>query len=171
MAPQATPRRKLIACCDGTWNQPNQAGGPTNVSKMVRAIRPVDDNGCSQVVFYHPGVGTGNLVDRFMGGAMGVGLWKNVRATFGFLADNFQPGDEIFLFGFSRGAYPARSFGGFVSLVGLLQKMDMEVFPKVYDLYRRRKELRGHLAGEGFSGLPGVTADDGHLTSPARPLR
>lgn len=71
---------------------------------MLRAIDPVDAIGAAQIVQYHPGVGTGNRLDRFTGGAMGVGLTSNVQSEYGFLVDNYYPGDEIYLFGFSRGA-------------------------------------------------------------------
>ena len=77
IAPVFAPR-KLIVCCDGTWNEPYQIGNPTNVVKMVRAILPKDDNEVAQLVYYNQGVGTGNAVDRFIGGTMGVGLAKNV---------------------------------------------------------------------------------------------
>jgi uncharacterized protein (DUF2235 family) len=135
-------KRKLIVCCDGTWNMPNQPGAPTNVVKMLRAIRPVDDNGGSQIVHYHPGIGTGNFVDRFMGGTVGVGLVSNVQSAYGFLVDNYFPGDEIYLFGFSRGAYTVRSLAGFVDLVGLVRKMDMELFIEVFEIYRKHRLIR-----------------------------
>jgi uncharacterized protein (DUF2235 family) len=137
--PAHAPKRKLIVCCDGTWNMPNQPGAPTNVVKMLRAIRPVDDTGASQIVHYHPGVGTGNFVDRFMGGTIGVGLISNVQSAYGFLVDNYSPGDELYLFGFSRGAYTVRSLAGFVDLVGLLQKIHMELFVEVFEVYRKHQ--------------------------------
>jgi uncharacterized protein (DUF2235 family) len=132
-------KRKLIVCCDGTWNMPNQPGAPTNVVKMLRAIRPVDDAGAAQIIYYHPGVGTGNFVDRFIGGTIGVGLTPNVQSAYGFLVDNYFPGDEIFLFGFSRGAYTVRSLAGFIDLVGLLRKIDMELFVEVFEVYRKHR--------------------------------
>jgi uncharacterized protein (DUF2235 family) len=136
------PVRKLIVCCDGTWNEPYKE--PTNVVKMLRAIRPTDDQGVAQLVYYDAGVGTGNLVDRFMGGTLGVGLSKNVREAYDFLANNFVDGDKIFLFGFSRGAFTVRSLAGLVGLIGLLEKADMDLFPFVYEIYRSR-EHRGAL--------------------------
>ena len=129
-------KRKLVVCCDGTWNLPNQKGKPTNVVKMLRAVRPVDDHGTSQIIHYHPGVGTGNRVDRWAGGMLGVGLTDNVQSAYGFLVDNFSPGDDIYLFGFSRGAYTVRSLAGFIDLVGLLEKIDMSLFVEVFDVYR-----------------------------------
>ena len=126
----ADKHRKLIVCCDGTWNEPYQIGAPTNVVKMARAIRPMDDDGVAQMVYYHPGVGTGNMVDRFMGGTMGLGLSQNVQACYDFLATNFVDGDKIYLFGFSRGAYTARSIAGLIGAVGgLLENRDMDLFP------------------------------------------
>lgn len=138
--------RKLVVCCDGTWNEPFQIGNPTNVVKMVRAIQPKDASEVAQLVYYHPGVGTGNFVDRFMGGTMGIGLAKNVQAGYDFLAANYVNGDKIYLFGFSRGAYTARALAGLIGTVGgLLQKSDMDLFPYVYDIYRDRK-YRGALS-------------------------
>ena len=130
------PSRKLIVCCDGTWNQPYEAGGPSNVVKMVRAIRPNDDKGVAQIISYHQGVGTGNAVDRFVGGTMGFGLSANVQRAYDFLAANFVDGDLIFLFGFSRGAFTARSLAGLIGYIGLLEKRDMDLFPQIYDIYR-----------------------------------
>ena len=138
-AERARTKRKLVVCCDGTWNLPNQAGKPTNVVKILRAIRPVDDYGNSQIVHYHPGVGTGNFVDRFNGGSVGAGLTSNVQSAYGFLVDNYLPGDEIYLFGFSRGAYTVRSLAGFIDLVGLLEKIDMSLFVEVFDVYRKHQ--------------------------------
>jgi uncharacterized protein (DUF2235 family) len=128
--------RKLVVCCDGTWNEPYQVGAPTNVVKMIRAIRPIDDNGVAQLAYYHPGVGTANFIDRFMGGTLGLGLSNNVQSAYDFLATNFVDGDKIFLFGFSRGAFTARSLAGLIGLVGLLEKGDMDLFPYLYDIYR-----------------------------------
>jgi hypothetical protein len=135
--------RKLIVCCDGTWNRRDAPGGaPTNVAKMARALRPYDDSGTSQLIYYHPGVGTGNRVDHFLGGAFGIGLSGNVQSEYAFLADNFQC--QIFLFGFSRGAYTVRSLAGLIGLVGLMEKADMDYFPQVYKIYMSRK-YRGAL--------------------------
>ncbi len=144
---KADPRRKLIVCCDGTWNKPFSVDSPpTNVVKMVRAIRPVDDNGISQLVYYHAGVGTNNWYDSIMGGAMGVGLSGNVQSCYDFLATNFVDGDLIFLFGFSRGAFTARSLAGLIGYIGLLEKRDMDLFPYVYDIYSS-VEFRQVLSG------------------------
>lgn len=140
--------RKLIVCCDGTWNEPYHFGAHTNVVKMVRAILPADADGVAQMVYYHPGVGTGNIIDRFMGGTLGIGLSANVQAAYDFLATNFVDGDKIYLFGFSRGAYTARSLAGLIGLVGgLLEKRDMDLFPFVYAIYRSREHRQALASG------------------------
>jgi uncharacterized protein (DUF2235 family) len=84
MDPQELQPRKLIVCCDGTWNQRDAAHAVTNVAKMARALSPFDDSGISQLIYYHPGVGTGNRVDHFLGGAFGVGLSGNLQSQYAF---------------------------------------------------------------------------------------
>ena len=65
------PGKTLIVCCDGTWNKPDQSGGPTNVTKMARAILPHSAAGEPQIVYYDQGIGTGNILDRALGGVLG----------------------------------------------------------------------------------------------------
>lgn len=117
--------RRLIICFDGTWNKPEQGGKPTNVVKMVRAIKNMSADGVSQLTFYDKGVGTGGVCDRFLGGAFGVGLMANVIDGYRFLGNNYVPGDEIYVFGFSRGAYTARSLVGLINLAGIFQPQSL----------------------------------------------
>ncbi|KAL5366696.1 hypothetical protein BJX96DRAFT_161376 [Aspergillus floccosus] len=137
-------RKRLVVCCDGTWS--NATGDtfkpPTNVTRISRAISSTgftEENGkktrISQIVYYQRGVGTGLIGDKLGGGAIGLGLSSNVRAAYGFLADNFDDGDEIFFFGFSRGAYTARAVAGLVTRFGLLTSRGMDNFPTVYNDY------------------------------------
>ena len=128
--------KSLIICCDGTWNRPEQGGGPTNVTKMARALIPRNKNGEPQLVYYDEGVGTGNSVDRWLGGSFGIGLGENVEQAYRFLALNYEPNDQIIMFSFSRGAYTVRSLAGLVSLVGLLRKGDLDQMPSVWSYYR-----------------------------------
>jgi uncharacterized protein (DUF2235 family) len=137
MAAEQNPsRRRLIACCDGTWNKPDSYSGSTNVIRLARAIKPRSADGISQIVYYHSGVGTGNFVDHLIGGGTGIGLSANVRSTYAFFVDNYHDGDEIFLFGFSRGAYTARSVAGMMGHVGIVRKRDMNNFDPLWDYYR-----------------------------------
>jgi hypothetical protein len=126
-------RRRLIVCCDGTWNWPDEQR-ETNVVRILRALKP-DDNGIAQIVHYHEGVGTGNILDRIAGGSTGIGLSASVKACYGFLVDNYKEHDEIFLFGFSRGAYVVRSLAGFIGEIGMMRKREMHNFAKVWNWY------------------------------------
>ena len=73
-----------------------------------------------QRVYYDAGVGTGGVLDRILGGAFGRGLSANTLAAYRFLSQFYRPGDNIYVFGFSRGAFTARSLCGFLSASGLL---------------------------------------------------
>jgi uncharacterized protein (DUF2235 family) len=136
--------KRLIVCCDGTWNDADSAGEFTNVVRMARAILPTDVRAggeVPQIVYYQSGVGTGaDLVQRVLGGSVGLGLSRNVRDAYGFVAANYCPRDEIFLFGFSRGAYTARSVAGLIGYAGLLQKTDMDDFVVAWEGYRLKNQ-------------------------------
>ena len=109
--------KRLVICCDGTWNEPDQEvhdnpadeTEPTNVLKIVRGLAPVDREQVPQVVYYDTGVGTQGPADKYVGGGLGGGLSENIQQAYRFFANNWREGDEIFLFGFSRGAYTVRS--------------------------------------------------------------
>jgi len=139
---QVASPKTLIVCCDGTWNSPDQKGGPTNVTKIARAICPENDRGEAQVVYYDEGVGTGNWFDRFLGGAVGIGLARNVQQAYRFLCLNYRPDDRIVLIGFSRGAFTVRSLAGLVGLAGLLRKGDLDKMPAIWSFYRTPPEER-----------------------------
>lgn len=118
--------RNLIVCADGTWNTPEQETGgvprPTNVVRLFNALAETGASGEPQQAYYHPGVGTeGSRLRRLAGGAVGSGLGKNVLSGYRWLADTYQPGDRIFLFGFSRGAYTVRSLAGMITRYGLIE--------------------------------------------------
>ncbi|PPQ31825.1 hypothetical protein CCS01_16540 [Rhodopila globiformis] len=120
--------RRLVVCCDGTWNADDAGPSATNVVRMLRCIAPQAEDGTPQIVHYHPGVGTGDPLDHMLGGALGIGLAPAIRDTYAFLANNYAPGDEIFLFGFSRGAFTARSVAGLIGAIGLLHAREMGRF-------------------------------------------
>ncbi len=135
--------KRIVLCCDGTWNRPAQ-GIPTNVIKTARAVLPTAPDGTPQIVFYDAGVGTeGRLLSRLSGGVFGEGLAKNVGDAYRFLVHNYEDGDQVYLFGFSRGAYTARSTVGLLRNLGLLHKMHADRFPEALALYRRRDAKPG----------------------------
>jgi Uncharacterized alpha/beta hydrolase domain (DUF2235) len=114
--------RRLVVCCDGTWNTSEQMRGdvpcPTNVVRIFHALEQSAD----QLCYYHPGVGTGaGLMDKLAGGSFGTGLSNNVKSAYAWLAANYRPGgeDAICLFGFSRGAFTVRSLAGMIGACGL----------------------------------------------------
>ena len=106
--------KRLIVLCDGTWNGADQPA-LTNVCKLRDAVEESD----RQVVHYEAGVGTKRW-ERIRGGAFGIGLSRNVQHCYEFLVEEYAPGDELFFFGFSRGAFTARSLAGLVRNSGIL---------------------------------------------------
>ena len=138
-------RKRWIICADGTWDAPEAIDqgtpSPTNVYKLAAAILPYDPNGISQTVFYHSGVGErGGISDHLLGGALGEGLSKNIKDLYLLLVLNYAPGDELFLFGFSRGAYTARSLAGLIRNSGILKNEYALKYQDAYELYRDRTE-------------------------------
>lgn len=137
--------KRLVICADGTWNQRDQINKdtgrprPTNVTKVARAIRPRSAAGVDQIVFYHDGIGTRGPLDRLTGGAFGHGMEHNIRTLYRFIVYNFEADDELFLFGFSRGAFTVRSLAGFMKMIGLIHKDDDYYLPEMYDCYENAK--------------------------------
>ncbi len=129
--------KRLVVCCDGTWEKPAGPIDSTNVCKLKEVIEPTDANGVQQSAWYQEGVGTARF-DRFLGGAFGVGLSADIKAAYKFLIDNYVTGDEIFLFGFSRGAYTVRSLAGLIRNCGILNLDKRDLVDDAFDLYRDR---------------------------------
>jgi len=163
----------IIVCCDGTWNTPNDlengVPSPTNVVKLYNALASQDAQGHSQKSYYHAGVGSeGNWRDRILGGSTGRGLDRNIKNAYCWLSGSYRPGDAIWLFGFSRGAYTVRSLGGMIGRCGLLDlsiyeedaRSIWEAVDTVFDIYRRNPpepplcsgRLRFHNAAPGEPG-------------------
>jgi hypothetical protein len=144
----------LVICCDGTWNTPDERDGgvpvPTNVVRIFNAVAQRDGKGAEQQRYYHPGVGTnGSWFDKVAGGGTGVGLDRNIMSGYRELCDRYRPGDAIYLFGFSRGAYTVRSLAGFIGRCGLLDTSKLseaESWARIERLfqkgYRRHVESR-----------------------------
>jgi hypothetical protein len=137
--------RHLIVCCDGTWNSPDQ-DSPTNVRRIFNALDRTDRT--KQLSRYIPGVGTeGGLISRMVGGGFGVGLGfgpgrglaANVLEAYHWLITMYEPEDRIVLFGFSRGAYTARSLAGLIAMCGLVQcgGTEQETWRRIKRVYRR----------------------------------
>ena len=120
--------RNIIICCDGTGNEISE--NISNVLKLYRCLRKTEKTQPRQLVFYDPGVGTLARPDPWhklkqdfnaiLGLATGYGLDDNVLAAYSFLVHNYQAGDQIYLFGFSRGAYTVRVLAGLIHKMGLI---------------------------------------------------
>ncbi len=128
--------KRLVFCFDGTWNQLS-AEVPTNVAKTAQMVTPVASDGMPQVVYYDEGIGTNTWWGRrIYEGGTGKGLMDKLRSAYRFLIFNYEPGDHIFAFGFSRGAYTARSFLGFIRHAGILDVASANKIDRAIELYR-----------------------------------
>jgi uncharacterized protein (DUF2235 family) len=128
--------RKLVLLFDGTWNTVKDR---TNISRLRELLADTAPDGGKQIPFYDKGVGTHPL-DRLSGGLFGYGLSENIRDGYLALAAAFHPGDELYLFGFSRGAYTARSLAGLIRKCGVLRTPDKNLMHQAYDLYRDKNQ-------------------------------
>ena len=146
--------KRLVLCCDGTWNTPEMES-PTNVVRIARAVPPRGADGRQQALYYDEGVGTQGPIDRIVGGALGEGLDANVRQAYRFVAGNYEHGDEIYLFGFSRGAYTVRSLAGMIGYSGLLRRDQITLIRDAYEIYRKEKDPAGE-AARGFRAEHGI---------------
>ena len=127
--------KRLVVCADGTWKSRDDSGDTTNVEKLHDAVLPVAADGTRQLTRYFPGVGASRRA-RILGGAFGVGLSRNVQECYRWLAREWQPGDELYLFGFSRGAFTVRSLAGMIRNVGLLPADRLDLVDEGYGHYR-----------------------------------
>jgi len=128
--------KRIVICYDGTWNAVTDPDAVTNVVRLGQAVRKISKkDGKAQMVYYNAGVGSGGPVDRFLGGVFGAGLRDNVKRGLAFLTLNWDPDDqdEIYIFGFSRGAYSARALAGVIGAIGGIPKQ--EHFDRLEDIW------------------------------------
>lgn len=129
--------KNIVYCADGTWNSGDRTN--TNVHRFYTAL--VADS--RQAKLYDPGVGSsGGFFARLRGGAFGEGLIENVREGYERIAGVFEEGDRLFLVGFSRGAYTARSLGGMIAYCGLPSRRPTCRFvDQAFHAYRNRDRM------------------------------
>ncbi len=152
--------KRLVVCCDGTGNEIGE--NISNVLKLYRVLRKTDKTTPRQIVFYDPGVGTLARPDPWtkfkqdavavLGLATGYGLDDSILRAYGFLVDHYEDGDELFLFGFSRGAYTVRALAGLIHKVGLLAPEQRNLADAALAAYKQTP-LQA-------TGQPGLTASD-----------
>jgi uncharacterized protein (DUF2235 family) len=135
--------KRLIYCFDGTWNR-IESEYPTNVARIAQAILPRADDGKIQTIYYDEGVGTSDAgkitskIGNYLAGAMGWGLKENIIEAYTHLVFNYEPGDEIFVFGFSRGAFTARSFCGLIRNCAIVNRRNLKAIREAVDNYTSR---------------------------------
>jgi uncharacterized protein (DUF2235 family) len=156
-------KRRLAVFLDGTWNV---TGDNTNVWRLKALCSPIGDDGCLQSVYYEPGV------NGFWGGTFGKGLSENVVAAYEWLVGEYNPGDEIFIFGFSRGAYTARSLAGFIAKYGLLKPGAPLGVGQMYERYRRANDrtIRALLEQDKAGTIGKATLEERWMVKFARPI-
>lgn len=129
--------KRIVICADGTWNRPEEKADdqPTNVLKLARAVKPIASDGTPQQVFYDWGLGSYH--DSAVAGTTGRGIAKNIMDNYRYLVQNYAPGDEIYLFGFSRGSYTVRSLCGLINNCGILKRPDARLIQRAFTHYKK----------------------------------
>lgn len=132
--------KRLVVLFDGTWNKPDKEDELTNVVKLQRAVPAADAQGVRQLVHYVIGIATEDLGQlTFTVGAIGFGVGDRIQRGYKFLCENYEPGDEIYLIGFSRGAFQARSLAGLIALAGVARSATPETIADVWSYYEENK--------------------------------
>ncbi|MFZ0589914.1 MAG: DUF2235 domain-containing protein [Bryobacteraceae bacterium] len=134
-------QKRIVLCTDGTWDKETNH---TNVYRLSQALAV----SAEQIGFYDDGVGADGLpIDRLAGGAFGLGLFNKIKQGYTQVAHVYEAGDELFLFGFSRGAYTARSIAGMIAICGLPTKnFDNDLVDIAFQAYRQKDQRPALLA-------------------------
>ncbi|KAK6540229.1 hypothetical protein TWF694_009045 [Orbilia ellipsospora] len=160
--PDGHKGKRVIICCDGTWQDSDNgdASSPSNVTRFARALKSVSDEGVAQIIYYQSGVGSSyaSKFGRLIAGGTGLGLSEHVREAFVFISNNFHIQDEIFILGFSRGAFTARSIASLIGRIGVLTRRGMENFGKIYEDYINFKlKDETYIDKQNWERIKGVT--------------
>jgi hypothetical protein len=156
--------KRLALFMDGTWNK---AESNTNVWEMYRSVLPEDARSNRQLRKHIDGVGD-RWFNRLRGGAVGYGLSAKVLEGYQWLVDHYDDGDEVYLFGFSRGAFTARSIGGLIKTCGLLRRDSAMTVADIFKRYRAGKDAASILAIERASRGGRLDAADRRLLDSSR---
>ncbi len=128
--------KRLIILCDGTWQDADIPQRATNVLRLARLIMHRAVDGTPQITFYHPGPGSAGSFDALGASGFGVGIDREIQMLYRFIMLNYRRGDELFFFGFSRGAYVVRSCIGMLRNAWLLERRLEAQIPDAYHVYR-----------------------------------
>ena len=136
--------KNIVIFSDGT-GQEGGVGENTNIYKLFNMI---EDRTSQQISFYDRGLGTGWR--KVSGNVSGAGISQNIMECYTFIFENFEAGDQIYLFGFSRGAATVRSLSGFIHYFGVLPKSRPELIEKAYDIYKIENENERQASAAAF---------------------
>jgi uncharacterized protein (DUF2235 family) len=148
--------KRIVILIDGTWNEEGK-GNDTNIAKLdpdykaagAPLIKSAAADGTVQAAFYHKGVGNDpDFLKHLLGGAIGLGLKQIVQDAYQTIVTHYVHGDEIYIIGFSRGAYAARALAGLIGASGIQRSVDTTGFEAVWNHYRvdpavRNREMQG----------------------------
>ncbi len=147
--------KNIVICCDGTGNEYKPPF--SNVLKLYTVLPKAGDkrDRDDQIIYYDPGVGTSSWpwaltwlakkISIALGLAFGVGIIRNVREAYVFLMKTYEPGDKIYIFGFSRGAYTARALAAMLYKVGLLYPGREHMLPYAIKVFKKERDPRAYV--------------------------
>lgn len=151
--------KRIVICFDGTWNKPADETEPTdsqvetNVRRFYESVLDANADGVPQLRWYDEGVGT-HWYDHALGGFFGAGLDLNIVEGYKYLAEQYDDGDEVFVLGFSRGAYTARSLVGMIRNCGLVEKRHVGLgVGAAYGIYRTRGDKVDSFTARRFRSM------------------
>jgi uncharacterized protein (DUF2235 family) len=174
--------KNLVVCCDGTGNEFGD-----NNSNVVKLYRMLERDPARQVAYYHPGVGTMGAPNaltsttkwctRMLGLAFGYRVMDNIADAYRFLMNNHEPGDRLFIFGFSRGAYTARALCAMLTMFGLFDKGNEALIAyaarlfkhpteKSFEISRNFKRVFGRECKPDFVGVWDTVSSVGWIYDP-----
>lgn len=167
--------KRIVICCDGTWQRLYNSS-LTNVALTARAIAARDAKGVAQIVYYSEGVGASLGGFSIWQGMTGADLDDHLLDAYAFLNMNYEPGDEIYLFGFSRGAYTVRSLAGLLRKCGLLHRAHVDKARRALDIYRHREKdadsfLASRFRAQYAVAWPRINQDGATIDTPPIDLR
>src|ERR1700730_18175576 len=157
-------QKRLAIFLDGTWNS---VDSNTNVWRMRALCAAKSKDGRTQLIYYEVGV------NGFLGGIFGQGLDENIRKAYEWLIENYSEGDEIFIFGFSRGAYTARSLAGLIAKLGILKPGSPIGVAQLFSRYKRSdEETIGKLRELQDTGkLENITLEERWMLKYSQPVK
>ena len=139
--------KRIVLCLDGTWNNSRAGSILTNVCKLHQVVAPADSNGVQQVSHYVEGIVSAEGESlQFVKGGIGVGVNDRIQNAYELLVRDYDHGDEIYLVGFSRGAFEARSLGGLITLIGVAKPGSGFAFGRAWSVYGTREKDRDQSA-------------------------